>query len=49
MWKSSGQYGRVDVYAKKQHLVLTFIVKSNIKNDKCNLKLPNLATWNSRF
>ena len=26
-----GQYGRVDMYAKKQHLVLTFVVKSNHK------------------
>ena len=29
MWKSPGKYGRVDMYAKKQHLVLTFVVKSN--------------------
>ena len=26
-----GQYERVDMYAKKQHLVLTFVVKSNHK------------------
>ena len=29
MWKSLGQYWKVNMYAKKQHLVLTFLVKSN--------------------
>ena len=24
MWESPGQYGRVDTYANKQHLALTF-------------------------
>ena len=28
MWKSLGKCGRVGMYAKKQHLVSTFVVKS---------------------
>ena len=29
MLKSPDQYARVDMYAKKQHLVMTFVVKRN--------------------
>ena len=39
MWKSPGQYERVDMYAKKQHLYWPLLSKATIKNDKFNVNL----------
>ena len=33
--------GELVCMLKKQHLVLTFVVKTKVKNGKCNIKLPN--------
>ena len=49
MWKSLGQCGRVRMYTKKQHLLLIFLPKANVKNDKYDINLSNPPTWSSCF
>ena len=49
MWKSPGQCRRIGMYAEKQHLVMTDVVKSKLENDKCNKKLPDQSILSSLY